>query len=503
MKRLEYIQYNGNAYIDTGIKNVDYCKVETKFKGLDTKNDQSIFGYSSNNYHFTWYDDAWYYGSEDGIDKDNFFTCDYTILDEIELVYNNENNKISINGIEIGQKPDVEDNYWDRTMCIFRRHADAKMFDGRIYYFRIINKQTQKTIMDLIPAENDDGKVGMYDKISDKFYSSMTNSNFIAGPSVDLLYNLKRIYTDKQTNLLPENIRKDITILGVTGTVEEGTVDTSDADATEVDILEGKTVYVKSEKIVGAMKNYDVLDIVPDKERQIISSGYVSSGTIQPVDITGLEDYKLCLDKANYILSNNPYVIYEYLESIGQAYINTNYIFKENTKIEIKFYAPSSNKERYACLFGARKGDYNNNAYVFFWRFKDSSFCYCRTGNESTGTPIYDKEVTLITQGTQATYSYDDTSKTITTSGTPDEGYNSLLLFNNNTSNNTDVSLDTTDSTGLRIYYCKIWEGEELIRDYIPVKNIKTNEFGLLDRKSNTFYQSPNTSSSNKFIGGR
>ena len=47
-------------------------------------------------------------------------------------------------------------------------------------------------------------------------------------------------------NLLPEYIKKGITLGGVTGTLEE--LDTFDATATEEDILWGKTAYVKGKK---------------------------------------------------------------------------------------------------------------------------------------------------------------------------------------------------------------------------------------------------------------
>ena len=52
------------------------------------------------------------------------------------------------------------------------------------------------------------------------------------------------------TNIQAENIKKDIEILGVTGTLEEG-IDTSDATATASDISQGKTAYVNGEKITG------------------------------------------------------------------------------------------------------------------------------------------------------------------------------------------------------------------------------------------------------------
>ena len=54
------------------------------------------------------------------------------------------------------------------------------------------------------------------------------------------------------SNLIANNIKKGITIGGITGTLEA--LDTSDATATPEDILEGKTAYVNGVKITGTMK---------------------------------------------------------------------------------------------------------------------------------------------------------------------------------------------------------------------------------------------------------
>ena len=54
-------------------------------------------------------------------------------------------------------------------------------------------------------------------------------------------------------NLLPEYIKKGITLGGVTGTLES--LDTSDATALPEDILWGKTAYVNGEKITGTYDN--------------------------------------------------------------------------------------------------------------------------------------------------------------------------------------------------------------------------------------------------------
>lgn len=60
---------------------------------------------------------------------------------------------------------------------------------------------------------------------------------------------LNAIKTNKDTYLLPANIKNGITILGVTGNYSG--IDTSDATATNNDIINNKTAYVNGSKVTG------------------------------------------------------------------------------------------------------------------------------------------------------------------------------------------------------------------------------------------------------------
>lgn len=65
----------------------------------------------------------------------------------------------------------------------------------------------------------------------------------------ELEQNLNTILEEKQTKIIPENIKEGITVLGIEGSYSG--LDTSDATAAESDILEGKTAYVNGNKITG------------------------------------------------------------------------------------------------------------------------------------------------------------------------------------------------------------------------------------------------------------
>lgn len=83
---------------------------------------------------------------------------------------------------------------------------------------------------------------------------------------------LYSILQEKCQKIVPDNIRKDIEIFNVTGTLEEG-VDTSDANAIAADISSGKTAYVNGQKVIGTatILNGQEKTITPTTQEQIIT----------------------------------------------------------------------------------------------------------------------------------------------------------------------------------------------------------------------------------------
>lgn len=67
-----------------------------------------------------------------------------------------------------------------------------------------------------------------------------------------LKINLQEILAEKQQKIIAENIRRNVSVFGVVGTLDEG-IDTSDATATAANVAEGETAYVNGEKITGTL----------------------------------------------------------------------------------------------------------------------------------------------------------------------------------------------------------------------------------------------------------
>lgn len=190
-----------------------------------------------------------------------------------------------------------------------------------------------------------------------------------------------------------------------------------------------------------------------------------------------------------------------YLEATGTQYINTEVVHVADTKIEAEVYAYSAYVRGYEAFFGARNGDYTKNAFAVFKRFASKNqIGYNRSGVETVGSGfVYDEKVKLVVSGQTASYYKDDTLLgSVVTTGTADNGFCSMLLFNINSSKNAsgvDIAGNNDNGSKMRLYSFKMWNGGTLVRDFIPCYRISDNVAGLYDFINGKFYQNSGTGS--------
>ena len=183
----------------------------------------------------------------------------------------------------------------------------------------------------------------------------------------------------------------------------------------------------------------------------------------------------------------------EYIEGTGTQYIDTEFKPNQNTRLFAKIYIGTINGDAIKAIFGTRKSDYS-----------DSFSCFYVGGQKvETGRmrldygDITDNNNIHYYPGTQAEnlYKIDYNKNVGTLNGdtytfnlqTYASVYNLLLL-----TCNTGGTVDNRMVSG-KIYYCKIYDNDVLVRDFIPCYRKSDNVIGLYDKVNNVFYTNSGT----------
>ena len=196
------------------------------------------------------------------------------------------------------------------------------------------------------------------------------------------------------------------------------------------------------------------------------------------------------------------YTEVEYIETDAshKTYLDTGYKIKANSRVMLDCKI-THRDTTYVALFGGRKA-WNNNSLAVFERFNNNDAgCYSISDGEHTeekrgaGTFPTGSRVKVYTNSKNL-YIYKDggttPSYTITNSIAPVDGLYSLYVF---TVNNSDKP--TNDYSYLKLYGLRIYEGDELVRDYVPVVN-SAGKGGLRDKLSGGIILSPTDTDFNK-----
>ena len=206
---------------------------------------------------------------------------------------------------------------------------------------------------------------------------------------------------------------------------------------------------------------------------------YVGSTPIEKAYIGS----QLVWEKSREIIEDSNGVQYykaEYIENPSTAYINTGVTITTNISWEIK----------------ARKiGSYTSGGHsIFGWRGSTRAFYISINTNKTVyvfHSNLYGNIATGVTITNDHTYAVkggicyiDGVQKADRSAATSYTGGTAYLGRYNGSGTNT---------TSARFYYCKLWNGETLVRDYIPVQRISDGVYGMMDMVNLKFYASANS----------
>ena len=182
----------------------------------------------------------------------------------------------------------------------------------------------------------------------------------------------------------------------------------------------------------------------------------------------------------------------EYLESTGTQYINTDIVGTQNTSIELSITPTQINTK----IFGCRSGTSSNNISVFYGSsadprlgidFNNSNYATYRCQYDTLNQKVIikaDKNNRKIISTSGSVLAENNTVCTDTIL-TPD----TLKLFDITNGFQNDLFIGTCD-------YCKIWNNNTLVRDFIPVRD-ENNVGYMFDKVSGTLFGNAGTGAFN------
>lgn len=190
-----------------------------------------------------------------------------------------------------------------------------------------------------------------------------------------------------------------------------------------------------------------------------------------------------------FLLVEFPYEVVDYIQSTGTQYIDTDFKPKYNSRVVADV---SDVPNAAGMIFGVRDTSSTTALKQFAacrstsTKIRSDYFGTNKTAtvNDTTGRSLVDKNKNILTA-----YGVEITN-TAVSSG---ECTYSLYLFGLN-------SVGTFLVPGsFKLYSCQIYDNNDLVRKYIPVRHKTTKEVGLWDQVNNKYYGNAGTG---EFVAG-
>ena len=184
---LEYLESTGTQYIDTGIvvNNNIGISIDFQYSNSSTT-EQALFGHVSPNFGFWRVGAQFVYGYKVGMGATGSFIVEASELLQRHILefnfYNNHEIKLDNTTKQLPYTIFSS----NRTLYLFAHNRNHNVFTpskSRVFFINITDGT--EFVRNFIPARrNGDGVLGMYDTVSNTFFTNNGTGEFIAGPVV-------------------------------------------------------------------------------------------------------------------------------------------------------------------------------------------------------------------------------------------------------------------------------------------------------------------------------
>lgn len=547
--RLEYIKSSGTQWIDTGVFPDETTKIQVQLNMTEATPDVVIGNMGSDtalvedaDWRLFSANNQFYFDYGSG----RVFSGTWSNNTLYELEAGNGYIKNLTTGSNIVTGSTVTSMNVTTTIRIFKGIGQNAV--GNLYYLRIYEDDT--IIRDFIPVKNSSGQVGLLDLVNSEFYGNDGTGSFIAGPEmtrIEYIYSSSnqyidtRVYPTQKTRVVfdYEPVRWTDTCLFGSRTSISSTdkfLVLNEASngyiRTDFGNEQGDTTYIpKKRTVIDKNRNVTTIDsveVVADSglsfngrysiylnacnqagsaykpsyikiygckiyEDNVLIRDFIPcrfSGVIGLYDLVHNEVYRnrttsdFTAGEKYYDL--NEYDRLEYIESTGTQWINTHVYPENTTRVQTNLKMKVATGD----VVIGHMGHWDEQDDNADWRLfnYDNQFYL-----DIMSSRIYDGSW-------QNNVAYDiefgnNYVKSLTDESMISEG---SAVSNINTDTTIKVFNGLNNNSQGFIYYLKIYHGDNLVRDYVPVKS-PDGVVGLYDLENSEFYVNYGTGS---FLAG-
>ena len=455
-KELEYIESTGTQWIDTGIVGNTLVGMEYEFTILnDITAGSSLFGARATNNIGS--------GINIGHTADKKVTVDFfdgsryssNVSFEKDLPYRLviQNNKFTLYNSSTGAILDshtfnVTTKTLDYVIILFGLNNGGSMLPGKdSVQAKNLKLYTNNGSMNLVPAKNSSGVVGMYDTVNDVFYTNQGTGTFTAGPLVGI-HIATTAYNNAQFNPVVNDLNTTI--------------------ATIRDVVTNTINQTKA-----------IADLQAKKQTRPDEQCPAGKKCLLVEDNDGVPHWYEIIENVYGLPAG--YTPLEYIEATGTQYIDTGVVANTDKFKFVSSISPQTTAD--TVMYGMMATDYGSPGITLGtlgkWRYGNTAIQSISPAF-SIGN-VYNSELSwkkIVINGT--TYTTDNATNW-------DNNLNySIYLFARN-------AHGTVGSfASARIYYFKIYNNNALVRDMVPAKN-SSGVIGMYDLVNDVFYTNSGT----------
>ena len=478
-ERLDHIQATGTQYIDTGYVHDDSTKVDMRISFDETP----------------------------GADWQNFYGARYYKNDDarrFDVFLSNSQNSPCRFGPELGKKRDGFINHEVLNSTIYAIHLEKTGGESTA------TPEGGATVsLGTGTAEGGSFDAGHPDYLlaMNQYYAS-NNPNWYANFHTKAKLYSCRIYSGEtlERNFVPVRRKSD----GVLGLLDRAN-DVFYANAGTGEFEPGAIGGVRLALSGGETVDFSDLTIAPgvplvftgekaldaDLDATAFASVEVAEGAT--LDLNGYALKVAAINGAGAIVDSLAgYERRKYLQSTAEAqFIDTGYFHKDNTKVDIRVSFDTIAKT-WQCIYGARNAKSNKTRFTA-WLGTNKFRRELGATGQNIDDPLAEAGVVYdihldktgyfsVTPEGGETFKKDANSSDNTSSGGALAAGQTDFLFGVHELESSKDYWTSNHWAFAKLYSCKIYSGETLERDFVPVRRRSDGEPGLFDRANNVFY---------------